>query len=469
VGLTDSVQKRYIAVLFALILGAALPIACAPVQDESSGTVYRLPWLDSKGSYTLQDISLSTFRNPDKLNGDAAEIVVDPRVSDGTVFGEEPIGRWIRDGARMIPADFVTLQAATIYAHQEKLAEIDRATGVARVFKSRARIGLLARISESPTAPPILNNAIYDGRLDSLFIVPFDGKRLFISLNAGILGHEHFHRIFQSIILNPIREAARNGTIPYGWDDSIACMGGTEAAALPMATGPGSGGSIGSLGNGPIVPMKVLNQVLVRGVNEGFADFWGWAYTRDDEFVGRSLGPAEDKLRRLDVSAATMPLKPSLRNSLITVDKSGGPTLKSEGARVATAYQFGTQYARILRGLVEVLVEEAHFDRERAMTEVRQALANSLGEMSDDILSKWGREELDPELMLKPVLSKLLVMSTSGPAVLDATGSSVICRELDRLRASTALKSGLCGVSVGDLAPIETEKTLATAPRSASR
>ncbi|CAN5471676.1 hypothetical protein BH10BDE1_BH10BDE1_25900 [soil metagenome] len=448
-GLSDSGQKRYIALFFAVLLGAVLPTACAPVQDETdptaAGTVYRLPWLDSKGNYSLQDIPLSTFRNPDKLSGDSGVIIIDPKVSDGTVVGEEPIGRWIRDGSRMIPADFVTLQAATIYAHQEKLAEIDRATGVANVFKSRPRIGLLSRISEGPTAPLIYNNAIYDGRLDSLFVVPFDGQRLFISLNAGILGHEHFHRTFQAIILNPIREAARNGSIPYGWDDSIACMGGTEAATKGGPAPLDSG--IGSLEGDQVVPMKVLNQVLIRGVNEGFADFWGWAYSRDEDFVGRSLGPAEDSLRRLDLSATTMPLKPLLRNSLLTTSKSGAPTLKSEGARVAIAYQFGTQYARILRGFVDVLVSEGHVDRDVAVSQVRQALASSLKDVSSDVLAKWGREELEPELLLKPMLSKLLVMSTSGPAVLDASASTVVCRELERLGASVNLKSGLCGTS----------------------
>ena len=442
--------------LFGFLLALAV-VGCAPVQDDLTPTpgesvVYRLPWFEEGGGYALQDVSLTTFSEPSKLRGALAEIIVDPRVNGSGLTSEEPIGRWVQSGSKMIPADFLTLQAATIYAHLEKLAAIDVATGLSSHLGGRAKIGLSSRISDGSgqSQALILNNAIYDGRLDTLFIVPYTSKvGLAISLNAGIIGHEHFHRVFQSIVLSRIREAARVGTVPYGWDDAGTCAWNIQPETSVPVDEPKFEIQRRTLPLGQqaveLVPQKVFNQVLVRGVNEGFADFWGWAYSRDDEFVGRSLNHSEDQARRLDKPTGTIPLKAVLRQSLIGMDRAGYPVLKSEAGRTAAAYRFGTEYARILRSFVEALVSEAEMDRNAAVVKVRLALATSMQDVSDAVVAKWGTEELEPEVMLKPLVSKLLKMSSEGPAVLNAKSSTAICRELVRLKASASLKSGLCG------------------------
>lgn len=481
-GLADLDSKRYLMVQRAMRLAirffvhfsivfsglvAAIICGCAPSNESSSKTeVYRLLWPSASGDYSFQDVSLSTFREPDSLRGDVAEILVDPKISGGTVIGEEPIGRWVRDGSRRIPADFVTLQAAVIYAHLEKLAEIDANLGLAGAMNGRSRVGLLARVSEKPSAPMITNNAIYDGTLDILFIVPYLTNRnqpvslqLPVSMNAGILGHEHFHRVFQSIISNPIHETGRTGSatgrslealheLPgCSWQNENSIVLNQDAAITTLPSVPVNQ-TAAAFEPVQIVPRKVFNQTLLRGINEGYADFWGWAYSRDEDFVARSVGASEDALRRIDKPASSIPLKATLRGSLIT-DVGGIPTLKSERGQVAAAYRFGTEYARILRGFTEVLIRDAKQDRDQAIASVRQALASSLRELSSEIAEKWGREELDPELLLKPTLVKLLRMSPSGPAVLDASASIAVCKELERLNASAGLKQGLCGSPTG--------------------
>lgn len=424
--------------------------ACAPV-DEKPATIYRLPWLDANGAYSIQDIPLTTFTEPESLRGSVGEIVVDPRITASTIEANEPIGRWVREGAYMRPADFVTQQAATLYAHLERLATIDTETDVGRKMKGISRVGMLVRISESVSSPMILNNAVYDGRLDALFIVPYAGELLPISQNAGIIGHEHFHRIFQSIVLTPIRELARHGAIPDGIEYETPCAGGiVEKTEEPSADATDTIGAM--------VPLKVLNQTLVRGANEGFADFWGWAYSRDEEFVSRSLGMREDAARRLDRSVGSLPQKVGFRNSLITVNRTGFPVLKSDGARVAASYKIGTEYARILRGVVETLVTNGGLSRETAIEKVRLALAQSLETLSIDVTANWTREELEPELMLKPFFTKLIRMSSAGPAVLDSSTVGVACAELIRLQASDKMLSGLCEKAVKKNAPASLRK-----------
>lgn len=431
---------------------------CAANQNESaqpnSETVYRLPWFDASGEYSLQDVSLPTFLEPDKLRGSAAEIIVNPRVDGGTIVGEEPIGRWVRSGSRMIPADPETLQAATVYAHIEKLAEIDRDAGVAKFLLGRERVGILAMISDGQGAPAILNNAVYDGRLDSLFVVPYSPRvGLHISLNAGIIGHEHFHRVFQAIILNPIREAARNGTIPYGWDDGVACAGARPE--VPYDQKLDIGKSLLPTISNQIVSAKIFNQVLVRGVNEGFADFWGWAYSHDENFVGRSLGTSEDAARRLDKRSRMLPQKATLRNQLVTVDAQGLPVVKSEAGRVAAAYRFGTEYARVLRGLVDTMVNGGEVDRETAVLLVRQALATSLTDISLAVLGVWGHDELEPEMMLKPVLLRLLKSTGVGGLKMSSKASAAICGELLRMQASTSFTTGICDAGIAPVQSLE--------------
>lgn len=467
---TFSGLRSYSLLLLALIAVSAVG-ACAPIDDSGPSAtgevkVFRIPWPSGDGAYTMQDISLSTFREHEKFRGDVASILVDPRIESGVVVSDEPIGRFNRQGSIFTPVDFISLQATVVYAHLERLAKVDESYDLASSLPGPARIGLSARISAGPSTPLILDNAIYDGRLDSLFFVPFTGDRLPISINAGIVAHEHYHRIFQAVILNPLREAARTGSISYGWDDSIACSWHGHGL-LPDRSNddPSNDGSERRLLSNETVPLKIYNQVLIRALNEGFADFWGWAYARDDEFVGRSLGEAESKVRRLDKPAFAIPQKILLRNSLITVSRSDRPVLKSEQGRVAAAYRFGTEYARTLRGLTEALSRDAGMTKDEAVEKVRSALARSMPQLSKEVLRTWGRSEIEPEALLKPLISALISdskngspnSSTNGSPIDSANGTKVaaletptvqaVCSELRRLSASLELLAGLCAPS----------------------
>ncbi len=194
-----------------------------------------------------------------------------------------------------------------------------------------------------------------------------------------------------------------------------------------------------------MVPLKIYNQASLRGLNEGLADFWGWAYSQDDSFVARTLGANEDEARRLDRTVSALPHKATLRQNLIGVNRAGFPVLKSEGGRVAAAYRFGTEYARVLRSLVHAIETATGADRATAASRVRKAMALGLQGISEEVVRVWGREEIEPERLLRPVVAKLLTLSADGPAVLDTAGSVAVCRELNRLRASSTLTGGLCG------------------------
>lgn len=440
--------------ILAVLLGTS---ACAPVSESESSEnqVYRLPWPSGSGKYELQDIVLQTFTEPQKLRGQVAEIIVDPRVTGGQLIGEEPIGRWTETNVngvlKRIPSDFVTLQAAVLYAHHEKLNLIDRSLGLFPYLKGPSKIGLLSRLSDGFSTQLILNNAIFDGRLDVLFVVPFTGPELPISMNAGIIAHEHFHRLFQAVVLRRLQAMPIQG---IEIQQEHACAGakasaeeasGTEASPTEAATGLAL--------EDQLVPLKIWNQTVLRGVNEGLADFWGWSYANDDFFVGRSLGEQEDSARRLDRKPSKLPSQVAFRNMLITIGPSGRPVLKSESGRVAASYRLGTEYGRLLRTFADA-VEASGVDREKSRAQVRRAIGRSLESLAIDISTLWLKDELNPELLLRPVISGLL-SSAGGEGIeaLSAGSIRAVCRELKALNASKELLGESCSAEAPGVTP----------------
>lgn len=443
-------------------------IGCAPVSENESpeNQVYRLPWPAGSGKYELQDIVLQTFTEPSKLRGEVAQIIVDPRVSGGQLIGEEPIGRWTEiksNGVlKRVPSDFVTLQAAVLYAHHEKLNLIDRSLGLFPFLKGPSKIGLLSRLSDGFSTQLILNNAIFDGRLDVLFVVPFTGPELPISMNAGIIAHEHFHRLFQATVLRRLQLMPLQSMTDHSTD--LFCQGGAagHSSSLVMFDDAspdkveGEGQEEETVGlplENQLVPLKIWNQTVLRGVNEGLADFWGWSYANDDFFVGRSLGAQEDSARRLDRKPTTLPSQVAFRNMLITIGSSGRPVLKSESGRVAAAYRLGTEYARVLRMLVDT-IELSGVDREKARSRVRSAVGRSLETLAIDVSTLWMKNELNPELLLRPVIAGLLASSGGeGPETLSSGGIAAVCRELKALKASKDLLGDSCPAAAETRAP----------------
>ncbi len=446
----------HFALTAALALSTVGLTACSPVDDpavSSSSQTFRLPWPDGSGSYRLQDVSLSTFHSPERLEGDAAQIIVDPRVSGRGVVGEEPIGRWVRENGKMIPADFVTLQGAVIYAHTEKLVDIDKALGVASSFKGRSRIGLLARLSETPFSPIIFNNAIFDGRIDTLFFVPFDGKDLPIAFNAGIIAHEHFHRLFNATVIQSVQRELSTRMRPDEVLEQLGIDGAHYdhhrcAGAQALSVGATSGDFAENLskqavpGQNPeedtMIPRKIWNQTLLRGLNEGLADYWGWAYAQDESFVGRSLGKTENENRRLDRQVFGFPTRLAFRNSLITVTRFGAPTLKSETGRISSAYRLGTEYARVLRGLADA----------SSASHVRWSLSQAFPLIAATLAQSWERRNLEPEELLVPIVDQIFKASPVAPGIVGSSLSpekiQSVCAELKRLEANKTLLERHC-------------------------
>lgn len=70
-----------------MVFAALMLSACAnSPQDECGGRVLML-WPNESGSYSFQEIQLSTLNSPYELKGSAAEVYYENGVSDGGFAG----------------------------------------------------------------------------------------------------------------------------------------------------------------------------------------------------------------------------------------------------------------------------------------------------------------------------------------------------------------------------------------------
>lgn len=380
---------RFFTVFF-LCLGF---LAGCVVEKAVRENRYRIPWPDSSGRYHLQDVPIESYDRPERLSGRFVEIFVDPTVVRGRLDGLAPIGRYLRNPEGVwIAEDFVSLQAAAIQAHHERLAKIDEELGVdsdrnetARVFGAaqkeirRARVGLQVNL---PDQSPISRGkgrgeALYADDLDAVLISPYSKSALPLALNAGVLAHEHFHAIFQDKVLKgfgaEVRLAGQLGVASEHFgsnQDRSHTDGKSKPIRLPIT-------------GAPIAVERsfaLYNAFYLRAINEGLADFWGWMYSGDPNFIGASL-PESAELRRLDAKSTARIEPRSLL--LLQVQDPFGRVLSSNEV-LGHAYALGTLHARVLHNLVVVL-RESGIEGRAAQRSVAQAVVRSLPGLAKSI------------------------------------------------------------------------------------
>ena len=414
--------------------------ACAPVSDfftalggvrigaQGSSGRYQIPWPDSTGQYHLQKIAIESFNSPETLQGSYTQILVNPYVKDGQLGSATPVGRFARnkDGV-MIPADYVSVQAATIHAHIERLAQMDNELGVAERIQWPVKIGIQANVVDSKTGT-IKNNAVFDKKLNALLVMPYTiDSGLPIALNAGIVAHEHFHQIFQALVLD---------RLPTKLSDTVSSLsdhlcawatppGGPIELNFPTSepksttSGEVEGQSPSAKFKNPLsleaandaVAPDVYNQFLLRGMNEGFADFWAWVYTGDAQFIGHSL-PSENNRRRLDVIAVKLPSELLLRHALLDPVHPG--QVRSEAERFGIAYSLGTLYARFLREVAMKVSGGGERTLEQRLV-LAHALLAALPEFAQEALSAQNDKRLlSPNAILAPLQKSLQNLPSSG-------------------------------------------------------
>jgi len=273
-----------------------------------------LPWKNADGTYSLREITLSTLKSTEEVRGLAAKVYVNPRFTSTGFEGKVARPRLTKSGDVYIPRDIESSLALVVYAQLEQLYFFEQSLGTLSQLRWPRQAGVEVKLDGPSTAA--FNNAHYFPIPDVMGIVPFSlGKGVPMAVNQGIVAHEHFHAHFQSQVLKTME------VMP-----TLA----TSGMVVEKVRSRESSRSIRS-----------LNEVVLRGWNEGLADFFGATYMGQADFFSASL-PAQRELRALDEAPIRFMEGQALQ------DKAAEAPQADTDELLGLAYWQGTALARLL-------------------------------------------------------------------------------------------------------------------------
>ncbi len=271
-------------------------ILAAACQPTGPVTIRIHAFDDASGGYRTFDAPLSTLDDAVEMRGGVLSMRVDATVVADIIAvtpqdalriegGAPPRLSFTEQSGVLIPEDFDSLAMATAYWSLERARQFFEALGVSpdelNALKTfyHPRMQIVTKLV--PTFWFLTDNAAYSPMHDAFLLVPHIAlAELPFSGNLGVMAHEYSHKVHNVLV-------DRNARNPRpGW----------SAAAT--------------------------NQIA--GVDEGLADVFGAALTRDSNFFAPSanfIGPnrdlavervitAQDALLALGLSVADGDLKP---------------------------------------------------------------------------------------------------------------------------------------------------------------
>ena len=173
----------------------------AAVSSTASGSV--------QTKYSLKVVTLENIYSTSELKGQFAQFFYAPSSHQTGLSGIHPVSFFLKtaDGI-YLPKNENTAFMATIYYHVQNLKKMSDLAGFVLANKPMS-IGLSTQVVD-PTMKT--NRAFYDGKTDSILIVPYTKSELPIAVNSGILAHEYFHSLFFNlfpVILVHVRQTFR--------------------------------------------------------------------------------------------------------------------------------------------------------------------------------------------------------------------------------------------------------------------
>lgn len=360
--------SRIIAAILLICLGSGCVPGAHQAEDPDRVEVLA-PISRSDGSYSLDFFELLGLEDLEILKGSFVEFFISPRIEDGKLHGSHPRTRFLRTTeGRYVPANEVTQQLATVYLHMQRLAALDVELGAADVNKWPRDVGVAVRVKGGMN-----NNAFYDGLSDSLLFVSYVQQGLPISINAGVLAHEHFHSLFYKL---SIPDKTFQGTIHNREEflkmTKISEIGIGKVTKLPVKD--------------PETQRALYDITLLRAMNEGFADYWGWMYTGNPDFLAQSL-PREGRPRSLKVdkneSWFSLPSQKEIERGL-SVMYGNYEKKEVKDYAIGYAYQLATRFSRMLKRFADIYAETRDVDSLKARKEIGKILLKTLPKIKED-------------------------------------------------------------------------------------
>lgn len=302
--------------------------------------------------YRLTQVQIETLTNVSRIQGPAAQFFFMPTISpDGQLRGVSPEPRlFLNQKGHVVAGDLKSLELLTLYYHFEQIMKMDTQIGILSLNSWPRKVGLQARVVDKHQKLSS-NNARYSGQLDAYLFDSFVRPDLQLTVNGGVIAHEHFHSIFFKMVLLPL--------------SSIIAPPSPHENNSPQPL------AINEKDN------PYLSTIL-RAWNEGLADVWGWIYSKDTNFVQRSIG--FEKTRDLTIQPNVLPTK---RDIQLLINSS----LDSQ-TRLTMSYQLGSAIARTI----------FHSTKEIEPIKILQAIVRVLSKVT---LTLKSDSNPNPSLILK--------------------------------------------------------------------
>jgi hypothetical protein len=210
--------------------------------------------------YAFQEVELKGVEDKSNLAGQVVNFYFAPGMKDNRPVGNHPLTHFIHDHGVYIPADQMTLQMVTLYYNLQQLKELELSATHSQtsIVQWPRNVALSVRVINAPDMR--FDNAFYNSDSDTLYFVPYKDSGFPIPLNPGIVAHEHFHSYFYKQVLQPL---ATKSVLPQ---------------SLTVTDFHSSSGTT-----------DLYNLYVMKIMNEGLADVWGWIYSQDPDFVALSL------------------------------------------------------------------------------------------------------------------------------------------------------------------------------------
>lgn len=349
--------KKLIKSIFIIPLMSTLFIAVGCTQKNARKDHQirvQIPWADEQGKYSLQVIELKTVNNLSRLSGTAAQFLFIPGMTNGKLTGEAPFVHYITNSQGiLIPTDRLSVELFSLYAHLEKLREKDARLAIPH--SAPMTVGVQVNFQANGKAE--FNNAFYSADLKAILVVPYVISDLLpLSINGGVLAHEYFHSIFDQFVLTPLGSNLKKGF------DATGTRGLDDRA--------------------------VYRDVLISGINEGLADFWGWAYSGDTDFILHSLNDSRVQNRSLQAKSLTLMRESELKSSTDTF-------VTYEYAN-SYYYVLGTQVAQIFKAYSDYTAKKYSLSNSDARLKVSKTIISALSLFEKKFLDTKDEGNLSP-------------------------------------------------------------------------
>jgi hypothetical protein len=373
---SEDFVKRDLGRIIAAIFSFSVMSACTPAPNSNTAPKNPkviAPMNNQQGQYKFGSIVLEGISDIQTLAGKYVQFKFSPRIENGKLEGGSPKTRFVKNTkGEYAPADELTQQMVSIYAHLQNLAKLDDELGATGVNTWPRDVGVGVRVSGG-----LKNNAFYDGNSDAMLSVPYDKSGLAIAINGGILAHEHFHSLFYKLAVreNFLKTSIHDEQSLIQIEKDLQLTPGNHADEI----------SAESLRN-------LYNIVLVRGLNEGLADYWGWMYSGDTDFISQSL-PKEGAGRSLKVTnhnqENTLPNQQIIEHALSVLYSTGNQESMREYT-VGYAYTVGTKISRVLKKMAEIYGHERQVDEQQSRKEIAKIIIKTLPVIKDEFSKKTG-------------------------------------------------------------------------------